>query len=170
MSVDPEDPFSQPGLFDQSVPNEQGGTLQVRSTVTVLDGEGVTASISVDDPTVPAVSERPLASKPDRKPTTKIIPVRTKRAGQRGRVVKSTPSAVEPQSKPALTGPADVGLSDRYLSVRQVAKHYSVGIATVWRWLKAGDGFPAPIRLSAGTTRWRESDLFAFEIAKRADQ
>jgi len=169
LSVDPEDPFSQPGLFDQSARNEQGGTSCVPSLVVTMVAESVKAPVAADDPTAAAMAAMASISKPDGKLVTKKISVRTKRADRGGRVVKSAPSAAEPQAKVAPSNPADMALSDQYLSVKQVAKHYSVGVATVWRWLSAGDGFPAPIRLSAGTTRWRESDLLAFEVAKRAD-
>ncbi|KAB7742362.1 AlpA family transcriptional regulator [Parvibaculum sedimenti] len=57
---------------------------------------------------------------------------------------------------------------ERYFTVRQVATRYRVGIATVWRWVKEQDGFPEPVRLSKGTTRWCETDLLRFEIARRA--
>jgi predicted DNA-binding transcriptional regulator AlpA len=49
-----------------------------------------------------------------------------------------------------------------------VATRYRVGIATVWRWVKEQDGFPEPVRLSKGTTRWLEADLVRFEVARRA--
>lgn len=55
---------------------------------------------------------------------------------------------------------------DRYLTVRQTAARYGVGVATIWRWAKCEGEFPQPIRLSKGTTRWKESDLFLFEREK----
>jgi predicted DNA-binding transcriptional regulator AlpA len=58
----------------------------------------------------------------------------------------------------------------QYLSVKQVAARYEVGVATIWRWVKADNGFPAPVRLSTGVTRWLEADLLAFEISRRADR
>ncbi|WP_204886479.1 helix-turn-helix transcriptional regulator [Parvibaculum sedimenti] len=67
---------------------------------------------------------------------------------------------------PSSQMPAD--LLERYFTVRQVATRYRVGIATVWRWVKEQDGFPEPVRLSKGTTRWCETDLLRFEIARRA--
>lgn len=50
-----------------------------------------------------------------------------------------------------------------YLSDRQVAKRYSVSRGTPWRWTKTSVGFPRPIELSPGCTRWKLEDLLAWE-------
>ena len=39
-----------------------------------------------------------------------------------------------------------------------VAALYSVGPATVWRWVKAGR-LPAPVKLGPNTTAWRVGEL-----------
>lgn len=52
-----------------------------------------------------------------------------------------------------------------YLSDKQVAERYSVGRATLWRWLKKGE-FPKPTKFSPGCTRWRLSDLKNWEAAQ----
>jgi predicted DNA-binding transcriptional regulator AlpA len=52
-----------------------------------------------------------------------------------------------------------------YLSVADVARHFSVSVPTIWRWAKQIPGFPKPVVLSPGTTRWRQADLAAFEQA-----
>ncbi|MFN4160041.1 MAG: helix-turn-helix transcriptional regulator [Gemmobacter sp.] len=49
--------------------------------------------------------------------------------------------------------------SPELLSVKQTAAVLSVGVSTIWRWVRAGN-FPAPLRIG-GTTRWRRSDLEA---------
>lgn len=41
----------------------------------------------------------------------------------------------------------------RYLTDRQLAEHYSVSRATIWRWVQQGR-LPPPIQISAGTTRF----------------
>lgn len=51
----------------------------------------------------------------------------------------------------------------RYLTVDEVARRFRVGRATIWRWVKTNSDFPAPVKLSPGTTRWREDHLHAFE-------
>ncbi len=53
---------------------------------------------------------------------------------------------------------------EMFLTDRQIAERYSVSRATVWRWVKE-KRLPAPARLGPATTRWRESDLKAFEQA-----
>jgi len=55
-----------------------------------------------------------------------------------------------------------------YLSDKQAAGRYKVQRTTVWRWLSLGN-FPAPVRLSAGCTRWRLSDLERWEAEKAKD-
>jgi predicted DNA-binding transcriptional regulator AlpA len=54
-------------------------------------------------------------------------------------------------------------ITSRYLSIDEVAKRYGVGHSTVWRWVKNDDRFPAPIKLSPGTSRWLEMELLKFE-------
>lgn len=53
-----------------------------------------------------------------------------------------------------------------YLSDAQIAKRYGVSRQTVWRWAANDPKFPSPIKLSAGCTRWKLSDLEAWEVAK----
>ncbi len=57
----------------------------------------------------------------------------------------------------------------KFLTVKDVARRYSVGEATVWRWVKNDPIFPEPIKLSTGTSRWKAEQLQNFEhlAAKR---
>lgn len=48
------------------------------------------------------------------------------------------------------------------LNVSQVASRLNVSSATIWRWVRQ-DEFPAPVKLSRGTTRWRLSDIAEYE-------
>ncbi len=57
--------------------------------------------------------------------------------------------------------------ADRYLCVREVAHRFSASVQSVWRWTKSDPSFPQPIKLRVGTTRWRLSDLIAFERSFR---
>ena len=57
---------------------------------------------------------------------------------------------------------------DRFLRDVAVAERYSVSRQTVWRWVKHLDGFPNPINLSPGTSRWRLSELIQFEAGQIA--
>ncbi len=52
--------------------------------------------------------------------------------------------------------------TDQFLSDKKVADRYEIGRSTVWRWLKTNPDFPPPIKL-AGSTRWKLSDLLAWE-------
>ena len=55
--------------------------------------------------------------------------------------------------------------TNSYLTVRQVAGHLSVSVATIWRWTAAGT-FPTPVRLGPNTTRWRMADIEDFLAAR----
>ena len=59
--------------------------------------------------------------------------------------------------------PAKPQTASRFLSIDEVAQRYGVSHATVWRWAEKDGDFPKPIKLSAGTSRWSEEQLFEFE-------
>lgn len=56
-----------------------------------------------------------------------------------------------------------------YFQDHEVGKRYGVSRASIWRWLKTDPSFPKPVALSTGCSRWRLSDLEAWE-AERAAQ
>lgn len=60
--------------------------------------------------------------------------------------------------------------TETFLPDRAVAARYAITRATVWRWVASDPDFPRPIRLSRGTTRWRTSDLVAFDARQSADR
>jgi predicted DNA-binding transcriptional regulator AlpA len=74
-----------------------------------------------------------------------------------GRKAQRNASPIQPQTVAAHA------VSPQYLSVRELSARFNVGVATIWRWAAAGGVFPKPVQLSAGTTRWRLSEVQAFE-------
>lgn len=58
--------------------------------------------------------------------------------------------------------------NDIYLSDKRVAERFDVSRATIWRWAQAGR-LPQPVKLSPGCSRWRSSDIAAWE-AKRVEE
>jgi predicted DNA-binding transcriptional regulator AlpA len=66
-----------------------------------------------------------------------------------------------PAAKP--DHPQDTDAGECFLSDLDVAKRYGVSRPTVWRWRKTNPDFPDPVLISPGTTRWKLSDLLAFE-------
>lgn len=56
---------------------------------------------------------------------------------------------------------------ERYLSVQDVARRYAISVQTVWRHTKHNPAFPKPIKLLGGSTRWRMSDILAFEVSRQ---
>ncbi|SMD00984.1 transcriptional regulator, AlpA family [Primorskyibacter flagellatus] len=53
-----------------------------------------------------------------------------------------------------------------YLSDRQLGERYGVHYLTPRRWPNTDPTFPKPIRLTPGCSRWRLSDIEAWEAAK----
>ena len=53
-----------------------------------------------------------------------------------------------------------------YLSDRQIGARFNVHHLTPRRWLKTDPTFPKPIRLTPGCTRWKLSDIEAWEASK----
>ncbi|MAQ46131.1 MAG: AlpA family transcriptional regulator [Confluentimicrobium sp.] len=60
-------------------------------------------------------------------------------------------------------------MAETYLSDTQVAARYGVHRTTPWRWAKTELSFPKPFVLSPGCTRWKLSDLEAWETDKRSE-
>ena len=56
----------------------------------------------------------------------------------------------------------------KYVTVGQLAERYGVGIATIWRWVRAGN-LPRPHKLSAGCTRWAMPEIEQFEADREAE-
>ncbi|MGK0225111.1 MAG: prophage regulatory protein [Limisphaerales bacterium] len=57
-----------------------------------------------------------------------------------------------------------------FLSDIQVGTRYGVSRQTPWGWLKKDSSFPKPVKLSPGCTRWRLSELEAWETAQNEQQ
>lgn len=49
-----------------------------------------------------------------------------------------------------------------YLSVEEVSIRFGVSKDTIWRWRRGGE-FPPPVKLGGRTSRWRLSDIEAWE-------
>tara|TARA_R110002072_G_scaffold244646_1_gene403981 strand:- start:787 stop:972 length:186 start_codon:yes stop_codon:yes gene_type:complete len=57
-------------------------------------------------------------------------------------------------------------MTDTYLSDTDLAKRYNIARPTVWRWHREQAAFPRAIRLTAGCTRWKLSEIEAWEAAQ----
>jgi len=57
-------------------------------------------------------------------------------------------------------------MADTYLSDIQLAARYNVHRATPWRWVQTGQ-FPKPVNLTPGCTRWKLSDIEAWEASRK---
>ena len=61
-----------------------------------------------------------------------------------------------------------MALAETYLSDRQLGARYHVHHLTPRRWLKTDATFPKPVHLTPGCTRWKLSELEAWERGKAA--
>jgi prophage regulatory protein len=64
---------------------------------------------------------------------------------------------------PVTSRTREVTKAETFLSDLNLADRYNVHRTTVWRWAKSDPTFPQPIVLSPGCTRWRLSDIEAWE-------
>lgn len=58
---------------------------------------------------------------------------------------------------------AETETSLRFLTINDVAQRFEVSRVTIWRWVKNDKNFPAPVKLSPGTSRWFEDQFLDFE-------
>ncbi len=58
-------------------------------------------------------------------------------------------------------------MAETYLSDVQLAARYGVHRTTPWRWAKDDPTFPPPVKLSPQCSRWKLSEIEAWE-ARRA--
>lgn len=57
-------------------------------------------------------------------------------------------------------------MHETYLSDQQLAARYGVHRTTLWRWVKSEPGFPKPVVLSLGCTRWKLSAIEGWEASR----
>lgn len=59
-------------------------------------------------------------------------------------------------------------MHDTYLAAARVAARYDVHPKTPWRWVNTKPGFPKPVTLTPGCTRWKLADLESWERRQAA--
>lgn len=59
-------------------------------------------------------------------------------------------------------------MTETYITDRTLAVRYEVHRTTPWRWVQTRPGFPKPVTLTPGCTRWKLSEIEAWE-ARCAD-
>ena len=57
-------------------------------------------------------------------------------------------------------------MPETFLRDTDLALRYGVARNTVWRWQRERSDMPRAVRFSAGCTRWRLSDIEAWEATK----
>lgn len=55
-----------------------------------------------------------------------------------------------------------------FASDKQLAARYNVTRPTIWRWTRENPEFPKPVQLSPGCTRWKISEVEAWEKSATA--
>jgi predicted DNA-binding transcriptional regulator AlpA len=71
-------------------------------------------------------------------------------------------TAQKPDRTSAATAPAAVK-AEQLLTDNEVAALFKVSKQTIWRWIKTSEGFPKPLKVEKGSTRWRLSEVVAYE-------
>lgn len=61
---------------------------------------------------------------------------------------------------------SNITIEITFLSDAQLAIRFSVNRVTIWRWRKTDPTFPQPVKLSPGATRWRLSEIEAWEQSR----
>lgn len=61
-------------------------------------------------------------------------------------------------------------MQEVYITDAQIAARYGVHRATPWRWAKTDPLFPRPLNLTAGCTRWKLSEIEAWELSKSSKE
>lgn len=57
-------------------------------------------------------------------------------------------------------------MNETYLTDTQLAARYVVHRTTPWRWAKTDPSFPQPVKLSSQCSRWKLSEIEAWETAR----
>jgi predicted DNA-binding transcriptional regulator AlpA len=107
--------------------------------------------LSMDGDTLPKVVAANAAATPKAMPSAKR------------RVSESIAHRRKDEAVPVAKSLAE----ERYLSVQDVARRYAISVQTVWRHTKHNPDFPKPIKILNGSTRWRISEIMAFEISRQ---
>lgn len=58
-------------------------------------------------------------------------------------------------------------MAESFLTDMDLAARYGVHRSTPWRWAKTDPTFPKPVILTPGCTRWRLSEIAAWEQSKK---
>lgn len=53
--------------------------------------------------------------------------------------------------------------AEQHLTDNEVAALFKVSKQTIWRWIKTSEAFPKPVKIEKGTTRWRLSEVVAYQ-------
>jgi len=62
--------------------------------------------------------------------------------------------------------PMEVHMPETYLTDRQLGTRWGVHHLTPRRWVREDATFPRPVKLSPGCTRWKLSEIEAWETLK----
>jgi prophage regulatory protein len=57
-------------------------------------------------------------------------------------------------------------MPDTYLADTTLAERYGIARNTVWRWHRERADFPRAVKLSQNCTRWKLSEIIAWEASK----
>ena len=58
-------------------------------------------------------------------------------------------------------------MAETFISDTQLAARYGVHRSTPWRWAKTDTAFPQPVKLSPQCSRWKLSEIEAWEQTRK---
>lgn len=149
----------EPDLFDDVFSNAIIPQVEYRKSP---PSPPIVAS-AVGDPgefTGPRIAETEPASIAElQKSTVAEFPSRKRGAAGQRKTLKTFPDDSLEKSHRTPT--------EKMLPDKLVARRYHVSRITIWRWSKKGEGFPSPVIVSEGVTRWLISDLDAYDAVLR---
>lgn len=60
-------------------------------------------------------------------------------------------------------------MPETYLTDSDIARRYNIARPTVWRWAREQADFPKPVKLTPGCTRWKASEIEAWETRQAGE-
>jgi prophage regulatory protein len=82
------------------------------------------------------------------------------------KVAKVAPQSVAVLTKLNAVGSVSGAVAKRYLTVKELATRWGVGVSTIWRWAHEAR-IPSPIAIGPRATRWEISDIETYERDRR---
>lgn len=95
-----------------------------------------------------------------------LVAERQKARRDAKKAAKAAPQPVAALTRPNAVGNVSGAVAKRYLTVKELAIRWGVGVSTIWRWAHEAR-IPSPIAIGPRATRWEISDIETYERDRR---